>query len=194
MKNFNLDILPGEKVGIVGSNGSGKTTIIKLLCGLCVPEKGNIYIDNIDINKYDLDLLKKQFGFTLQKEYLVSGRLSEILSFGLEDAYLDNKNKLIKVFQLNLNKFKDGWETFINENSINISGGEMQKISLIRMFSSTKTIYILDEPTSFMDIESERKICVEMKKLLIDRTAIIITHRQQILSICNRIIDLDKLK
>lgn len=194
LENFSLDIMPGESVGIVGRNGSGKSTIIKLLCGLCSPEKGKIYIDNIELQKYDLDLLKNHFGFTLQKDYLVSGRLSEIISFGLDNTYLDNKNKLIEVFQLDISKFKDGWDTIINENSINISGGEMQKISLIRMFSSSKTIYILDEPTSFMDIESEKKVCMEMKKLLVGKTAIIITHRPQILKICNYIIDLDEFR
>lgn len=192
LKNFNMDIMPGEKVGIIGKNGSGKTTIIKLLCGLCSPEKGSIYIDDIKLQKYDLSILKDQFGFTLQRDYLVSGTLSEVLSFGLENTYLDNKNKLIEAFQLDISKFKDGWDTIINENSINISGGEMQKISLIRMFSSSKSIYILDEPTSFMDTESEKKVCIEIKKLLVGKTAIIITHRPQILKICNRIINLDE--
>ncbi|WP_077613164.1 ABC transporter ATP-binding protein [Clostridium sp. Marseille-P2415] len=191
--NFNLKINPGEIIGIVGKNGSGKSTIIRLLAGLCTPECGNITIDGIDLKKYDLEYLRSQIGYVLQRNYLVSGKLIDILRFGVENVYIDIKNELIQSFELDISKFSGGWDTYINEKSMNISGGEMQKISLIRMFSSPKHMYILDEPTSFMDTESEKKICNEMKKLLYNKTTIIITHRPQILHICNRIIDLDAL-
>ncbi|RFZ76096.1 ABC transporter ATP-binding protein [Lacrimispora amygdalina] len=192
-KDFNLKINSGEIIGIIGKNGSGKTTIIKLLAGLCVPEQGIITIDGVDLKKYDLEYLRRQIGYVLQSNYLVSGKLKDILRFGVENEFIDIKDEMIKSFELNISKFSNGWETYINEKSMNISGGELQKISLIRLFSSPKQMYILDEPTSFMDNESEKKVCSKMEELLNNKTAIIITHRPQILHICNRVIDLDAL-
>lgn len=193
LENYCLHIKPGEKVGIVGKNGSGKTTIIKLLAGLCVPESGHIVLDGVSLEKYDFEFLRSQIGYVLQRDYLGSGKLKDILKFGVEDAYIDIKNELIQEIGLDIDKFSNGWDTYIDENSNNISGGEMQKLSLIRAFSSSKAVYIMDEPTSFMDIESEKKVCGILNKLLCDKTSIIITHRPQILKICDRVVVLGDL-
>lgn len=192
-ENASFSINAGEIVGIIGENGSGKTTIVKLLAGLCKQESGYLTIDGIALERYNLEFLNRQIGYVMQRDYLVSGKLSDMLKFENDITWLDIKDELINGFGFDISKFTDGWDTYIDENSKNISGGEMQKISLIRLFSSMKQVYILDEPTSFMDIVSENKVCDKLQSLLKGKTAIIITHRPKILKICSRVIDLNNL-
>lgn len=183
--NLNIIAKPGQNIGIVGENGSGKTTLLKLLMRVCEPNQGKILLDDIDIKEYELEYFREQFAYMLQNPYLMSGKLRDILNpFGknIADAQI---NQMIAYFGLNMERFEQGLDTEIGENKLDISGGEAQKISLIRLFLEEKPVYILDEPTAAIDMESENFICDKLKNLLQGKTAFIITHREKILEICD---------
>lgn len=185
IKDLSFEVKTGEIIGIVGNNGCGKTTIIKLLSLLCLPQKGCIEIDDIQITEYNIDFLRTQVGYMLQNLYLPSGVLKNALNYELGKEKL---KQLIVDFELDIQAFPEGLESIIDENHSNLSGGECQKISLIRMFMEDKSLYILDEPTAAIDMHCEEKICSSIKKYLHGKTAIIITHRPEILKICNEIL------
>lgn len=183
--NLNIIAKPGQNIGIVGENGSGKTTLLKLLMRVCEPDQGKILLDDIDIKEYELEYFHEQFAYMLQNPYLMSGKLRDILNpFGKNIADVQI-NQMIAYFELNMERFEQGLDTEIGENKLDISGGEAQKISLIRLFLEEKPVYILDEPTAAIDIESENLICDKLKNLLQGKTAFIITHREKILEICD---------
>lgn len=191
LSKFSLEAKAGEKVGIVGKNGCGKSTLMKLLTKLCVANSGNIFIDGINIGDYKIAFLHKEVGCLLQSEFILSGTLRNILD--IRNCHSDNEIiKAMEEFCLSIYDFNDGLNTIIKENTLNLSGGQVQKIALIRLFLQDKSIYILDEPTSAMDIESEKIVCNVLKKKLEGKTALIITHREQILSICDKNIRMEE--
>ena len=187
--NLTFKIEPGEIIGITGKNGCGKTTLFRLLLRMCEPKRGDILIDQVSVKEYELDYLTDQLGCLLQNEFILSGSLREVLNENGHHSDEDVIN-LMNLFCLNINDFPDGLDTKIEENSSNISGGQAQKIALTRLFLKSKKVYLLDEPTSAVDLRSEEIICKNLQRLLVGKTAIIITHREKILSICQRIIDL----
>lgn len=187
--NFNLKIDSGDVVGIVGENGSGKTTLVKLLTKLCEPKSGCIYMDQMNLNDLNVEYLRKQIGYMTQNEFIMSGSLREVID--PNNKFLDDEIiKSMEKFHLKINSFSEGLDTHIKENKNNMSGGEVQKIALVRLFLEDKPIYILDEPTAALDYESEEDICKLLHILLKDKTAIIITHRKCILKICTKVIKL----
>lgn len=191
LNKLNFTIHPGKTLGIVGKNGSGKTTVIRLLSKLCQAQYGQILIDNVDVNDFDIDYLSSQIGYMPQNGYLLSGSLKEALTFGINNVNDERILQLIRAFNFDINRFLNSMDADIGENKANISGGEAQKISLIRLFLEDKPIYILDEPTSAIDSKSEDIICNSLKKLLAGKTAIIITHRPKILEICDDIFTME---
>lgn len=188
--NFNLQINSGEVIGIIGKNGCGKTTIFRLLMKLCEVNTGYILIDGLPIKEYKVDYLVQQIGCLLQEEFMISGTLRSIL-----DLEGENPDQTILTmmndFCLEVSNFPNGLDTMIKENNSNLSGGQVQKIALVRLFLQDKAIYLLDEPTAAIDVYSESKICKSIKKYLNNKTALIITHREEILSICDRKILID---
>lgn len=188
-RDFNLIIRPNSIVGIVGKNGSGKTTLIRLLTKLCTPLGGEILLDETDIEKYDTAFLRRQIGYMQQSEFFFKGKLRTIL-----DPYLQMDSReltrLMGVFRVSIDLFQDGLDTEISENMLNLSGGEVQKIAMVRLFCENKPIYILDEPTAALDIHSEDEIIPLLKVLLKDKTSIVITHKKKILDICDEIVHL----
>lgn len=173
-------------MGIVGNNGCGKSTIVKLISQIIVPEKGTIQIDSIPIEEFDLKYLRCQIGFLLQDIFLESGNLGDIIKTD-DERQLE---KIIQDFGLDKIILEQGLEHNVEENSLNISGGEKQRIALANLFMEDKLIYILDEPTAAMDLLGEERICKVLKQYLENKTAIIITHRPEILKICNKILEL----
>ncbi len=187
LRNINFKVEPGTVLGIIGENGSGKTTLLKLLMRVCTSQTGDILLDGQRINNYQLEYFHSQFAYLLQNPYMMSGNLRDILNPLHNDIKDIEINEMINYFELDISKFENGLDTEIGENKLNISGGEAQKISLIRLFLENKPFYILDEPTAAIDIESEELICKKLKELLSGKTAIIITHREKILEICDEI-------
>lgn len=184
--DLNINFKQGKITGIIGENGSGKSTLIRLISKSCKPDTGTITIDGINIHKYDNKFLKSQVGYLIQNPTLMSGDISNIFDFYNKKS-LSQEAESIGIVLDKISK--------VGENSNFVSGGEIQKISLLRLLlQDNKNIYILDEPTSAVDIENEIKICNKLKQVLKGKTVIIITHRPAILDICDEIINLDEKK
>ncbi len=187
LQNFTIEIPEKSTIGIVGENGSGKSTLIKLLCKLCIPQSGMICFDEIPINKITYDSIKRNITVIPQECFLPYGTLKNVME-------IDSKEKENKMFEfmnklgVSLEKFPDGLNTELTENRGNLSGGEAQKLALIRGLLQDKIIYILDEPTAAMDLESEKIFCSIVKEYLADKTVLIVTHRKELLSVCDNII------
>ena len=192
--NFEFTISKGDIIGIVGHNGTGKTTLLKLLFGLCTPDKGEIIInDTYNLKDLNINFLYNNIGYMGQTPVLFSGKLTEIINPRGKEISVGKVFELMKELNFDINLFGGKLDYVLSENSTNISGGEKQKLALLRLFIENKNWLILDEPTSAMDCESEKRICAFLKKMCLEKTVIIITHRPEILSICNRILDFDSL-
>lgn len=183
-----LKISPGEKVGMIGKNGSGKTSIIRLLSKMCTPNKGTILLDGIDINSYDDNYIFKQIGIMSQENYLPSWSLWDIFEADKQDE--SKIVGLMKFLNFPIEKLPYGLNSIIGENRISLSGGEIQKIAFIRLLLQNKQIYIFDEPTAALDIDSEKKMVQLIESELYQKTCLIITHRKEVLKICDRVIEL----
>lgn len=188
-KDFSLDIKEKDKVGIVGENGSGKTTLIRLFAKLCIPQKGCIFLDDTKIDDIGYAAFQNYVGIVPQKCFLPNGRMREIM-----DIHNDKEEKrlyeLMQSLGLPVTKFKDGLNSEISENMQNLSGGEIQKLCIIRSILQNKQIYIFDEPTAAMDLQSEKEFCRIIRQYLIDKTVLIVTHRQEVLEVCDKVITL----
>ena len=161
--------------------------MFKLLLNLCTPDKGNIYINGKKVEEYDNDYLREKIAYVGQQGFMLSGSLRDILDpKGISND--EELEALMEDFLIDKNKLGTGLNTYIDENHKNISGGEFQKLALIRAFVEPKDIYLLDEPTSAVDPESERSICEKIKEKLAGKAALIITHRPEILKICDEVI------
>jgi ATP-binding cassette, subfamily B, bacterial len=196
LKDICLHLQPGEKLAIVGENGSGKTTLIKLLTRLYVPSSGRIFLDGVDLNDWDVDVLRQRIGVIFQNfvqyqftvgenvgvgdvEHLADRKEWEIAADkGMATAFID---RLPQGFNTQLGKwFKDGQE---------LSGGQWQKIALARAFMrSTADILILDEPTAAMDAEAEMTIFDRFRSLTKNQMVVLISHRFSTVRMADKII------
>lgn len=183
-ENINIDIKQGEIIGIVGKNGTGKTTLLRLINKLCIPTEGIIKVSNIDIQNYETRWLWSQIGIMPQTIYLPRGYLRDALDI---DRDLEEKAfMLLKELNFDIYEEEGGMDREIEVNSL--SGGEYQKLAFVRLILQNKQIYIFDEPTSALDLETEKKVIEIIKRELSGKTVLVITHRTPILDICNEVI------
>lgn len=187
--NFCLEIVGGEILGIVGSNGTGKSTLIKILMKNLSYKKGKIIVNK----KYELENLSEEYlhqniSVVPQNAMLLTGSLRDVLNPMKKEITDEEIIKLLRLFTVDYSTFEYSLDYEIAEKGLNISGGEAQKLSLVRMAVENKPWIILDEPTSAMDGHSEKEVCDVLKGYLKGRTAIIITHRPEILKICDKVI------
>lgn len=194
LKKCNLQIESGKLTAIIGDNGSGKSTLIKLLLKIYNRSSGEIFVDNIDINKYSNDYLFNNISVMFQNNFLISGKLIDIINPGKKELDINYIYSLFQRVKLDINKFENGLDTYICENNINISGGELQKLNIIKILIEDRPLIILDEPTSALDNDSEDEICELFEELLRGRTVIIVTHRKRILKICDKIINFNVIQ
>ena len=191
-KNFNLEINKGEIVGIVGNNGVGKSTLIKIIMKMIPIDIGRIIVNGkYGLEDIDEEYLYKNISVVPQSTVILSGKLRDILNPAKRDISDNKIIETLKKFTVDYSIFENDLNYEILEKGGNMSGGEAQKLSLVRMVLENKTWVLLDEPTSAMDVECEKIICSILKEYLKKRTAVIITHRPEILSICDKIIRLE---
>ena len=179
IKNFSAKVKAGQKIAIVGPTGAGKTTIVKLLMNFYHLNDGNITIDGVDINDYDIHELRKGIGMVLQDTWLYSGTIMENLRYGNLDATDEEVIDAAKIANVHhfIKTLPDGYNMVIDEEVNNISQGQKQLLTIARAILSKSKILILDEATSNVDTRTEELIQSAMDKLMIGKTSFIIAHR-----------------
>jgi len=178
LKNISFEVKPGQTVAIVGTTGSGKTTLVKLISRLYDVTSGRILIDGIDIRKYNLKCLREQISYIEQDIFLFSTTIYENITFGKLSS-LEEVIKVAKKAQAHefISKLPNGYFTVIGERGVTLSGGERQRIAIARALLTNPRILILDDSTSAIDSETEDKIQKAIFRARKGRTTFIITHR-----------------
>ena len=194
LKDFDLQIKKGEKIGLIGKSGAGKSTILDLLMGLTKPFKGEILVDgkNIHEKSFKIEGWYSQISHVPQDIFLSDQSLAENIAFGIDKKDIDIKKlkEAIKISQLNklVEKSEKGLFAKIGERGIQISGGQRQRIGIARAIYKGGKVLILDEATSALDTETEDSIMEFINKLNKEYTLIIVSHRKNTLKFCDRTI------
>lgn len=186
LQNFSLEILPGQRVGIVGHTGAGKSTLIQLLLRFYDPQKGRILLDGVDIRTLKKKDLRASLGFVQQDIFLFSGTLGENLTLGSETK-LERLHQWCEALELGLELTKK-----VEERGVNLSAGEKQKIALVQVMLREPKIWILDEATAHLDAESERVFHQALEWSAKNCTQIMIAHRLETVRWADRIIVLNQ--
>jgi len=193
LSDISFQIRPGARVGIVGSTGAGKSTLVNLLPRFYDPTQGQILLDGRDLREYKLADLRNQFAIVLQEPLLFSTSIGENIAYaragaGKEEIMAAAKAANAHEFIIGLPK---GYETQVGERGMRLSGGERQRISLARAFLKGAPVLILDEPTSSVDARTEAGIVEAMERLMRGRTTFIIAHRPSTLKHCDILIRIE---
>lgn len=197
LQNINLLIKPNMKIGIAGTVGSGKSTIIKLLLRICEPTSGEILLNNIDYRQFELNQLRSLFGYAPQESSLFSDTIYNNIVWGRDNQNIEKLiSELTAITQLDedIRDFPLGINQMIGERGMRLSGGQKQKVALTRALFSKPEILILDDATSNLDAQTEQKLIQTLTSSQFAQTLIIISHRLTLLSICDIIYCLDKGK
>jgi len=178
LKNLSFSINPGEHVAFVGPTGSGKTTIIRLLCRLYEPQSGQILIDDIDIKDIPIATLRNMLGVVLQDTFIFSGNVADNLKLNsnVDNLELENLCNELGLDNL-LKKLPEGLNTLLRERGGNLSSGERQLLSVARVAIRNPVVLIMDEATAFMDPSTEATLQKDLERILSKRTALVIAHR-----------------
>ncbi len=194
LKNVSFTVQPGETIAIVGHTGSGKTTIISLLNRLYHIQKGEIKVDNVNIEKYEPDILRKNVGVVLQDVFLFSGSVMDNITLRNPDIARDKVVEAAKLIDMHdfIMQLPGGYDYNVMERGATLSLGQRQLLSFIRALLYNPSILILDEATSSVDTESEMLIQHAIDTLIKGRTSIVIAHRLSTIRKANKIIVLDK--
>jgi subfamily B ATP-binding cassette protein MsbA len=179
LKNISFHAAPGTVTALVGSSGSGKSTIISLVCAFHVPDQGAIYIDGIDLSTVALDSYRSLLGVVLQESFLFDGSIRDNVIFSRPDATEDEFLHACKVARVDefAERFPEQYDTIVGERGVKLSGGQRQRLSIARAILADPRILILDEATSSLDSESEAMIQTGLNYLMQGRTTFVIAHR-----------------
>ena len=196
MDNISFKINPGESIGIIGSTGSGKSTIANSILRLFDIESGKILVDDVNIKNLDISFFRKQIGYVPQDVFLFSDTIQNNILFGCEDLDFKKVEKAAKDADLirNINSFPDKYETMIGERGITLSGGQKQRISIARAIIKEPKILILDDCLSAVDTNTENIILENLKKIMEDRTTIVISHRISSVKLAKKILVIEEGK
>ncbi|MBF0244046.1 MAG: ABC transporter ATP-binding protein [Planctomycetes bacterium] len=190
LQDISLEVKPGEMIGLVGHSGAGKSTCINLLCRFYDPQKGNLLIDGIDIRDIAQHDLRSQLGVVLQETFLFDGTIAENIAYAKPDASqleIMNAAKAANAHDFILGK-NDGYDTLVGERGQSLSGGERQRIAIARAILHDPRVLILDEATSSVDTDTEKKIQEAIQRLIKGRTTFAIAHRLSTLKNADRLV------
>lgn len=193
LSNINLDIKSGQFIGIIGSTGSGKSTLVNLISRLYDTKEGEIIVGGHDVKEYDLDSLRNNVAIVLQKNVLFSGTIEDNLRWGDENASLDEIIKASKIAQADefVSTFKDGYKTYIEQGGTNVSGGQKQRLCIARAILKKPKILILDDSTSAVDTKTDKLIRMGLRNEIPNTTKIVIAQRISSIEDADQIIVLD---
>ena len=194
LSNISFTAQPGEVVGIIGSTGSGKTTLVQMIPRLYDVDEGQVLVDGVDVRDYSLKNLRDGVGMVLQKNVLFSGTIRENLMWGNEKATEEEVRSAAQSAQALdfVESFSDGLDTMLDQGGTNVSGGQKQRLCIARALLKKPKILILDDSTSAVDTATERRIRESFSKELKDSTKLIIAQRITSVMDADKIIVLDE--
>lgn len=194
LKHMDVDIKPGEMIGLVGHSGSGKSTFINLVSRFYDVNEGEILIDGIDVRDLKQESLRSQMGVVLQETMLFRGSIRENICYSKPEATLEEIIQAAKIANAHdfIMHLPDGYDTRLEENASNISGGERQRLTIARAILHNPRILILDEATASLDIDAETAIQEALQRIMKNRTTIAIAHRLSTLRHADRLIVLNE--
>ena len=194
LKDFNFEIKNGQSIAFIGSTGSGKSTIVNLICKFYDPTSGDIFLDGINYKNIDKTCLYNNLGYVLQQPQLFSISIKENIKFGNENATDEEIMEICNLLGIDefISKLPNGIDTVIGESGYNISSGQKQLISFARALIKNPKLLILDEATSSIDTETEKFIQNKMKDILSGKTSIIVAHRLSTIKHCDKIVLIEK--
>lgn len=194
LDHLNFDVQPGEVLGIIGSTGSGKTTLVQLIPRLYDADEGEVLVDGVDVRDYSLENLREGVGMVLQKNVLFSGTIEENLLWGDEEATDEEVRGAAQAAQAHdfVSGFTDGYNTELGQGGVNVSGGQKQRLCIARALLKRPKILILDDSTSAVDTATEARIRESFKGTLKDTTKIIIAQRISSVIDADRILVIDE--
>ena len=194
LRGINLNVKPGEKIGIIGRSGSGKSSLAKLLVGLYQPDSGSLLVDGVDIRQIDVSELRHNIGYVAQDIQLLAGTLRDNLVSGAR--YVDDEMVLQASELAGVHEFArlhpQGYELQVGERGQNLSGGQRQNVALARALLLNPPILLLDEPTSAMDNTGEERLKQRLQSVIENKTVILVTHRASLLSLVDRLLVIDR--
>lgn len=196
LDNVSFRINPGERVAIVGRVGSGKSTIARLILGLYEPEDGSVLIDGADVRQLHPDDLRRNIGAVMQDVFLLTGSVAENISLGdpaVDDAAVLRAGRISGTHDF-IGQVPNGYDLRLADRGEGLSGGQRQSIAIARALARPRPILLFDEPTSAMDIQSENALIARLEPEVRGRTVILVTHRQSMLKLVDRVIILDRGK
>lgn len=179
LRDINLKVKAGEVVAFVGKSGSGKTTIVNLIPRFFEAQKGNLFVNGVDIKNISLKKYRDLIAIVPQESFLFSGTIAENISFGKENVTreeIENAAKMANAYEF-INELPDKFETEVGERGVMLSGGQKQRIAIARALIQNPQILILDEATSALDTHSEKLVQDALDKLMLNRTTFVIAHR-----------------
>ena len=190
LKNISFTIKSGSSVAIIGSTGSGKTTLTNIILGLLKPTSGEVMVDGNNINE-DCLIWQKQIGYIPQDIYLIDDTIKKNVAFGISDKDID-ENKIknsIKLAQLNdfISSLPSGLDTIVGDRGTKLSGGQLQRVGIARALYRKTEVLVLDEATSSLDMETEKKLIKDIELVANNNTSITVTHRLSTIKNCDKI-------
>jgi len=193
LRNISFKVQPGESIAIIGTTGSGKSTVANLIGRMLDPSSGSILIDGIDLKDYDPQKYRNQVGSVPQDVFLFSDTISNNVAFGLNSLDAEKTIKALKNADLydNVMEFPKQLETILGERGITLSGGQKQRLSIARAIAKDPKVIILDDCLSAVDTKTENNILNNLKEVMRDKTSVIISHRVSSAKLADKIIVLD---
>ncbi|MDR2040551.1 MAG: ABC transporter ATP-binding protein/permease [Bacteroidales bacterium] len=191
--NINFDVSQGQTIAIVGATGSGKSTLLQLIPRLYDASDGSVWVDGHDVRNYLLDELHHKVGMVLQKNVLFSGTIEENIRWGKKDATIEEIMEATKAAQAHdfIMSFPNGYSTVLGRGGVNVSGGQKQRICIARSLIARPKILILDDSTSAVDTDTEKKMRSGLKEYLGDTTVFIATQRVKTMEGADKVLVLD---
>ena len=190
LSGFNLKVAAGEKIALVGETGSGKSTIVNLICKFYAPTGGRMRLDGVDYSDIEKEFVQSNLGYVLQTPQLFSGTIRENIRYGRLEATDEEVEAAARLAQSEdfILKLEEGFETKVGEGGAKLSSGEKQLISIARAILADPKIFVLDEATSSIDVNTEKRIQKAIENVLAHRTSFIIAHRLSTVKFVDRII------
>jgi ATP-binding cassette subfamily B protein len=193
LHGIDLEVKPGEMIGLVGHSGAGKSTLINLLMRFYDPTQGTIELDGVDLKRVQIEDFRRQVGVVLQESYLFPGSIKDNIAYGRPDASLEEVLAAAQAANAHgfIVNFPDGYDTYVGERGQRLSGGERQRIAIARAILHNPKVLVLDEATASVDTETERMIQEAIETLVEGRTVFAIAHRLSTLRNADRLVVID---